>query len=552
MFNNHFKKNQLLEILGILLLGSITIPFMIYSFLFFLNISISSTGVWFVFITYLLICYLYLKKHEQLTIHQIVICYFLLFLSLLISFIISGYFIDYSYDGQGYQGEAILQIANGWNPTLNNLKENEYITLVINHFAKASWIMGAFYFKLTSIFECSKSINIILVISNACFLHPFISKWFNRYISLVITVLIAFNPVILNMYLSNMLDTQIVSLLFIFIILLYQYFINKSNKIIILILLVMSYCINLKFTLVGYFIIFIFGFFIYLLVQKKIKLYFKFLVYLGLIYLVSLLIFGYNTYTKNIIQYHHPFYPFKGDSSIESGQLPNSIVQAKDYSVGNPIVNIVKSNFASTSFSYACTNPIKYKFPLTFNRYELERFAFAGVMLGGYGVWFSGVILISIFMLMYFIFKRYKYILKEDFALYLFIATVLGSIFINPLGYVARYSPQYYLIPFVILIFFQIRFPALKKIQRLLLIVLIINSFLICGYTYYNFIVTKTIRQQMNYIQSQNKSVGVDFKSSTAKRQLFEAYKINIHPLELKPNQIPDTLFRSEVIYKID
>jgi hypothetical protein len=63
---------------------------------------------------------------------------------------------------------------------------------------------------------------------------------------------------------------------------------------------------------------------------------------------------------------------------------------------------------------------------------------------------------------------------------------------------------------------------------------------------------TKTIKTQMKSIQITGKTVGIDFRQSKSKSVLFDEYKIKYHPLILDKNIIPDTLFRSEVVYKID
>ena len=549
---NKFTNNKI-ESIGTILIGFICIPFIIYNFLFFIDIPINTFNSWLICLFYFVGSFFYLKFIQKLHLNEIIKCVFISILIILISLIISGYFIDYSFDGQGYHGEAIIQLANGWNPTKTNLNEKiDFVFAVINHFSKAYWISGAYLYSLTNKFESAKSINIISSIALFCYGYVFVRKWFNKNKSILISLLIAFNPITLNMILSNMLDSQIASFLFIFFILLYNLFTKKNYTSIFILFLILAYLINLKFTLVGYVIIFLFSFFFYLFFIKKLWDFKYPILLLVVIFLFSTFVLGYNTYTKNTIQYQHPFYPFKGDSSIESGHLPNSIVQAKDYATGNKIIHILKSNFASTTYNYAYNNPIKYKIPFSFTKYELQRFAFAGVMIGGYGVWYSAVVILSFLMLLFYFFKRRKFIFKDDFILYVLIVTIMVSIFINPLGYIARYCPQYYLIPFILLIFYQINFPKYKQIQHILLCILVINSALIFGGIYYNFIVTKVIKNQMQQIKNTQKSIGINFNSSTAKRILFDEYKISYHPLSLKQHEIPDTLFRSEVVYKMD
>jgi hypothetical protein len=321
---------------------------------------------------------------------------------------------------------------------------------------------------------------------------------------------------------------------------------NKS-EILPFVYLLIFYIINLKFTVFGYFGIFGIALFLYFVISKQLYKQAKNILHFLLASIIAVVFIGFNTYTKNTITHNHPFYPFKGDTPVSDDVL----VQAKEYKTGNRFVNFAKSNFASSTFSECFTKPIKYKIPFTVSKYELERFAFAGVMIGGFGVWFSGAILISLGIFIWVAIKKRKEIFKNDFIFYYLIAVFSATILINPLGYVARYIPQYYLVPFLALLLIKKYYPT-TIIISLLIFVLCINSVLICGYTYYNFVVTKTIKSQMNNIKGTGKTVGIDFKLHTAKRVLFDEYKIKYHQLQLDKDIVPDTLFRSEVVYKID
>jgi hypothetical protein len=540
-------KNNI-HLISLILLGFIGYQFSVATLLFFIGIGISKLSCWAILISYPLISgwYLYKNYNAITTKKELAILYCWSSLITIFSLLVSSYFIDYSYDGQSYHGEAIIQLASGWNPTKNYLLGDDIITLVINHFAKASWVNGAFFYKLTTVFECAKAANLILIFASFFIAYPFFNKWFSKITAIILACLIAFNPICINMYLSNMLDGQIASLMFIFFVLLYNYLEENKKEVLPFIYLLILYIINLKFTIVGYFGIFVVAISLYFLIKKQFAKKFIQLTHITIACGLATVVFGYNTYTKNTITHQHPFYPFKGTNA-----MTNSIVEAMDYKTGNKFINFVKSNFAASTFSECFTKPIKYKNPFTFSKYELERFAFAGVMIGGFGVWFSGAILISLGIFIWVAIKKRKEIFKNDFIFYFLIAVFLATILINPLGYVARYIPQYYLLPFLALLLFK-KYYSSTIVIVILIFVLTINSILICGYTYYNFVATKTIKTQMKSIQITGKTVGIDFRQSKSKSVLFDEYKIKYHPLILDKNIIPDTLFRSEVVYKID
>lgn len=534
--------------IGLILTGFIGYIFSISTLLFFADASITKITVWSIVVSYIVLCYAYFyyKKNNTRIISQLLWALFFVIISLLVS----SYFIDYSYDGQSYHGEAIIQLRNGWNPTMSYLPndETDIISLVINHFSKASWVTGAFFYTLTGNFESAKAANLIFIFANFFIAYPFFKTWFSKNLSLVFAGLIAFNPICLNMYLSNMLDSQIANGTFIFFILLFFYFDQKQKLVMPVIVLLIIYMLNLKFTVVGYFGIYIFALGIFFIIKKQLKVNLAPLIKLSVACLLAVVVFGYNVYVKNTIDYQHPFFPFKGKPSLAT----TNIVDAIEYRNGNKVVNFIKSNFAASTFTQAFNNPLKYKLPFTVSKYELERFAFAGVMIGGFGVWYSGALVISLIMLIYLMYKRRNSILRDDFILYYFIAIVLISILVNPLGYIARYIPQYYCIPFLIVIFYQ-KNRIKPKWSYPLICVLIINSILICGYTYYNTVVTKKVRTQMAVIKASNKKYLINFNQSAAKTALFDAYHIPYEKVKkFDAGVVPDTLFRSEVVYIVE
>jgi len=541
--------NEQILTLGLLITGFVCYVFFTASIFFFFNIVISEISSVIITLSYVIVCFLYLnKQYSDNTIIKLLLSTVLI---VVLCFAINAYFIDYSYDGQSYHGEAIIQFYNGWNPNFEyvfNDDKSNIIHLVINHFAKASWICGAVFYKITGIFECAKSANLILMIGNLFVAFYFFNRFFSIIISILLASLLAFNPVSLNMYLGNMLDSQIANLTYVFIILLYLILKEKRRDVIPFLYLVIIYIVNLKFTVVGYMFIYYFAFAIVILILYRTKENILLLFKIGLCSLLAVFIFGYNTYTKNFIQNEHPFYPFRGNNPIAN----NTIVEALDYKSGSRVINFIKSNFASTTYNQAYSQPLKYKIPFSVSKYELERFAFSGVMIGGFGVWYSGILLICLVMFLFLYFKNAKIFLKENVEVLVIIATIFITIIINPLGYIARYIPQYYIIPFMVILLFNKYYPLNKWPVKILLFAMMINSILISGYSYYNIIVSNKVKSQMSKLKQDNKELLVKFSPHTSKRVLFDNYKISYKQVDSIPSGlIPDTLFRSEVVYVV-
>lgn len=241
-------------------------------------------------------------------------------------------------------------------------------------------------------------------------------KEFSNSLTIIISLLLACNPIWLNMYLSNMLDSQVANCTFIFAILTILFIEEKKIIVLPFLYLTIIYAINLKFSVLVYFVIFCAAIFLYLFFKRQLFKNKELIIHISIAMLLAVLLIGYQTYVKNTLYFGHPFYPFYTKNSVPL----SANVEAMDYKTGNTILNFIKSNFAATNFNQAYTQHLNYKIPFSVSRYELERYAFAGVMIGGFGVWFSGVLLISIALLFYIMIRRKNEIFKTDFQYYFF------------------------------------------------------------------------------------------------------------------------------------
>jgi hypothetical protein len=298
---------------------------------------------------------------------------------------------------------------------------------------------------------------------------------------------------------------------------------------------------------VGYYLVFGLGLILYLKIKNILNQHWKLLAHIALAFGLGIFLFGYNTYVKNTVEHQHPFYPFKGEYNQYT---VNTIFDAYDYREGNRALNFIKSNFARTTFLKAHTEPLEYKFPFMFNRYELERYAFAGVLIGGFGVWYSAIILISLIVIAaFFAGKKSDITFTEKLTLLSLLGIIAGSILINPLCYIARYIPQYYLIPFIAL-YLAWHYFKNKPIFGALAGILIVNSLLICGYTFYNFVASSNAKRQLYAIKQMKQPLSVNFGNHLARRATFDDLGIKYREVQSFPvSNIPDTLFRSEVTF---
>jgi hypothetical protein len=535
-----FMKFQF-EKLSVFLLSWILFIYTSFVILSFFHFSVSRDLSWMLSLIYICISIYFVKK----------IRFFIEAACILFGFgLFSFFFFDYSYDGQMYHTEAMYKIANGWNPVYDHFQENQILDIVYNHFAKSAWIFGGYLYSMIGDIKILKIINLIWALITFGFIKEFIIKFkLSVHISYIVAFLVAINPIFLNSYHSTLIDYQIscsICLLFVFF---FSYIKWGAKKYLWGMSFLTFYFVNIKITALVYIVIFQIFIGLYFLYQKKYKDLLKIALIFSIVNIFAFSVFGFNTYIKNYLHHGHCFYPLydrDGKSMVDKNQF----VDAIDYRHGNRFMNVIKSHFAKTCIGDCYNGPVYYKVPFSVSKYEIERYAFAGVMIGGFGVWYSGIYILSLLIFVVFYFQKDKYKLgRYKVALFFVIITILFSVYVNPLWYIARYVPQFYILPAIaLLIVSDWKKPIFYKA---FLGIVLINLFFIMGYSYYNVIVSKTRWAQLASLKEKKGLLLVDFNDHRSNRLLFQKYKINYKEVDTFVNETDlDTFFRSNVVFK--
>ena len=411
-----------------------------------------------------------IRKEEKIVKILAIVCSLLV---IVISILIANNFYDLSYDGNAYHKEAIIAIDKGWNPIYedyvefcdkNNLTSIQ--RLWVTSYPKATWMIADSIYKITSNIESGKSINLMMIYITFSMFSYLIYKLFSKKVfNLILSFLIAFNPIVISQIFSYYLDSFMGLIFFLVVMFMALYVMDDKNKTYKLILASsIIIIINCKFTGLAYAGLFCLGYYIYYL-YKKIKEH-KFkdikssIVYFTITVLIALLLVGSNTYVKNLIDYKNPFYPLMGENKVDI----MTSMQPPSFNEKSPI----KKNFYSI-FSKAL-NTGKYGEPVlkpifTFSVDELYQFDI-DTRISGYGVLFSGIFVISMIIIsIYFLFN-----LKKEKIIFIFIPLAINVLLLFFLsdGWWARYSPWLYLF---IIIALGILMLSKKKIFSILFII---------------------------------------------------------------------------------
>lgn len=428
---------------------------------------------------------------------------------------------DFSYDGQSYQQEALMYLDNGWNPVYEQTELGPQHDLWVTHYAKAIWFMGFSVYEVTEKLETGKTFNIILFISTFCLLIEFLRSYAIGWIRtiLVSTALIS-SPVVLNQVLTNYNDFHLHLLLLNTIIAYVTYFKRYDKGSLLVLFFTTIILVNIKFTALGYAVIFT-GFPILMVLYKKyiikesvhIK---KLVITLIASFVLAVGVVGASSYIKNTIINGHPFYPLAGEGKVDiiTSNSPKDLLDK------NRLQKIFISTFSATSNSLE--QAINYKIPFTISKEELQFARNPDTRVGGFGPLFGGIMIILFAVCVI----HFRKIINAPgiMTLVFLLAAIALSIFINPETFWARYIPQFWFVPLIIMIFMYIN--NIKSVLlNIMLAVFLINSGIVAAgnaeLTYSNKIAQD--EELENFMElSKDNTLYINFGSFTGNRMKFQ------------------------------
>jgi len=473
---------------------------------------------WFILIPFIGGIY-YLKKQSPENIDflkQLLI----LIIIIMVSYILSISIWDGSYDGRGAHLATANLYKNGWLPVYQNYAD--FARQCHIYPASAFWgncylhfviIIGANIYKLTNLIESAKMTNFVLL--SCVFMYSFytLNKFLpnQKFIPLLISTLIILNPVCIYQWFTDMVDLHIYfSFILLILTILSIETVKDTNKTDLFMFICSSLMLAMtKFTGCLYLFVICSIYLIYLfLLKRNVKKYIKTIFIIGGLIAVT----GVNPFYTNFRDYGHPFYPLFGKNKIDI--LNNGIpygFQNMSY-----FERFLRSNFSETADSVSETDDdLKamkiiptIKIPFTINIKSIHNLFYCAEMrIGGFGYFWSGILLLSLFYLPVIRFRNRN----ERNIFWLITAMILASTFSNPHCWWARYVPQFWLFP-VFVLFFGLLQNYYKnksyKILKLLLLYFVIFSFIVNSSivlfqnTQFNLYLTKLLKAPFDYIDS--------------------------------------------------
>lgn len=414
------------------------------------------------------------------------------------SIFINGKIYDYTWDGNSYQKATTGMLAIGWNPLYEELEDfddnsleqiniGDESPIYINNYAKASNIFSANIYKFTGNIETSKAINTITI--SMMFLFTFsylLYKEKSLLFSIAFSVCVVSYPVVCVQFLTNYIDLLVYAFLYLTI---FSFFIFEEEKFIFskkdnlfLFFMLIAISINIKFSLFGYagvYCLIYYIWYIYRCVKGKLdKKFFKdFTITAILSVLVGVFVIGLSVYPKNLLDHGHPFYPIMGENSVEIVTQN----QPKEFKEKSAIEKFFVSLFSEADDIIESSNEkIKLKIPFTIHEDELDHVGLPDLRLSGNGIFFSGIFLISIIIIVFLIKDLYNDNQRKCILFILPLSLTILMTFLFNEAWWARYFPQLYLfVLFAIILLEEKReIKWLSVTKWIFICLLLVNNFI--------------------------------------------------------------------------
>jgi hypothetical protein len=488
----------------------------------------------------------YRKQHTAIFFRSVLICIAVIIISILIAM----QFYDVSYDGQSYHMEGIYQLKNGWNPLKDMLPDSVNMAIFINHYPKGVEIPQSTIYSLTHHIEAGKATNFILLAAAFCLVSSFLLTYKKLSVSkcILITCLFTLNPVIISQLLSTYVDGQLALLLLCFAT--GAVWLIKDGGILNSILLgsIIIISVNIKFTGLVFIVIFTGALLAWLLILKKKELFRKTLRDTFCCGALALGLVGYNPYIINTFSFSHPFYPVMGEKTVD--------IMSQNIPAGFEGKNILSKFFISLfahTDNVVVTNgkKIVLKIPFSFNKNDITSAYEVDIRIAGFGPLFSGILLLSITALLIFLLqpdRQWTVVIKWIYAL----GFIIFSILIIPEAWWARYVPQLWYIPPVILLMLELYAgPRFKLFIILIYITVIVNiSFILLTFRF-NYKMTQMVNEQMDKLKSLHKPIAVQWGSAKANRIRFQEHHIPYVEQKLDHQQNVESIICSDTKFRI-
>ncbi len=488
---------------------------------------------------------------------------------LIVCMMIAGSVYSNDCDGNAYHKMAVGLLKNGWNPIAESADifgaryfgADQIPTsgIWIDHYAKASWIFASGIYSLTGNIECGKVYNILSAIAGCGILYHYLQiKFAGRTCgNVIIAFLTMFNPILIAQVFTYYIDGYLCIMLFILIVGLFMSLEDDRElrrKGWLLIVPAMIVLGNIKFTGLlygGIYCVLFYGLSIYKHFNSdSVNTHRKHFLRYGLIAVVTVFFVGYPTYVQNFLEHGNPVYPLAGDGNTMSMMIYNA---PAGFEGRSNVFKLFYSLFSKMeNVSYDLSRPLpELKLPFTMTYLEYLQLNGCDTRIEGFGFLFSGILIISVLLLVYFFRKAWKE--RKKWLLVCLGANVLLIVLLLLViseSWWARYSPYFYLlVVFAMVLCQRDQQRGIKVWFAVLACLLFLNNMLFLRlasfYERSSYSITQTFRELEGkeiYLLRENSLTGLYFN--------LKDYEIHYHLVEETDSELEKKMYYDYLTYE--
>lgn len=437
---------------------------------------------------------------------------------------------DWSYDAMYFHKQAIIALKEGWNPFYQKAEEATVFAtypdmeLWLNNYPNGSWIFSAVLYSLTNHLETAKAVNFLFLMPVYALGSDVLQSVYGieKKKSLFLALLLVINPVFVCQLFTSYNDLPVGAFMILTVLCCIKIINDKADFYTYLILFAeLAFVCTVKFTAPVLCALSAIPFGMYYACKKRKRL--KELIRPFSVVLAGFLIggflFGFHPYVTHMLEGKHVIYPVMGEGSYD---IMNTNPPKGFEEKSNP-EKLFISLFSKTS--NVIEEEPELKLPFTVHASEWIHLSNADVRIGGFGVLFSGIFLLSVLLgILALAEKR-----KAEAATTLILALLVLLALFFPESWWARYSCFTYYIP-VFCCFYALscKRTASVWLRKILYALFALNAafFLVCVLKT-GISVTGQLNGKLAEIKAENRKVIVRVNDFPSHVKLFEEYGID-------------------------
>jgi len=354
-------------------------------------------------------------------------------------------FYDVSWDGQVYHQQAVLALAEGWNPFWHAPLPVELRpdNLWINHYPKAAWIAHAILYRATGSLEAAKGLQLLPLAAAALLVFAALrSNGLRARTAGVVAALVAGNPVALAQVFSFYSDGMGASLTTAALALCWHWRRRPDPWLVVALAADIVVFINLKFTGLVYGGLLFAGLLIWAWLPVRAhrgaarRTFWRYALAIAGAFALGTLLLGFDPYLTNLLRKGHPFYPLMGRGAVD---IINIQLAPEFHTLSRPVRFLIGLYARAEEHNVAPA----LKWPFWVGVGELHALAYPDLRIGGFGPLFGLVVLVAAAISL----GRRRLGVAVPARAWALAALLVGIAFCNPALWWARYVPHLWLLP---------------------------------------------------------------------------------------------------------